>query len=528
MGARGWGVVAAVVICVLVAPNAYAVSPVSGVGPGLAPTLDVGVIFGQARDILTERPVAGAFVHLEGRGEGVYTNADGYYRLPAPPGRWTVVLHARGYLDMSRTYVHVQVGRTVRVDFDLVVETPTPEQEEELFRRMVTPPEQAWVPDFDVGIASAPSTIRVLMPDGQVVEMDLEEYVKGVVPQELPPSAPMEALKAQAVAARSYAVTSWNHAAQGANVCTTTHCQVWKNVRFSRTDQAVEATRGVFATYRGSIIRAFYFGHCDGRTRNSEDVWVQALPYCRSVVCECGYTWMWGHGVGMCQEGAIAMAKRGATFDEILRHYYTGIGLLGVQPTPTPEPTAVPTPTPQPIMTFTWPLQAGWNLISIPLVITDTAPSRVLASIAGNYDMAMQYDAFAPNARWRVYQPGAPVQNGGLESLDLRYGIWLRAMEPCTLTVSGLRVITPTEIPLVTGLNLIAYPSLEPRDVPDALASIAGKYVRLYAYRADRPDSPWLLYDFTVPPEANTLKQMTPGWGYWIEMVQPANLRIDP
>lgn len=167
-------------------------------------------------------------------------------------------------------------------------------------------------------------------------------------------------------------------------------------------------------------------------------------------------------------------------------------------------------------------------MVSIPIAISDTTPSNVFASIASQYDMAMQYDAFASNSRWRVYQPGAPVQTGGLDALDLRYGIWLRATEPCTLTVSGLRVVTSTEIPLITGLNLIGYPSLEPRDVSDALASITGKYVRLYTYRADRPDSPWLLYDFTVPPEANTLKQMTPGQGYWIEMVQPANLRIDP
>ncbi len=528
MGMRRLVLVVVGFVCLLWAPNAWAASPTSGADAGLVPPADGGIIFGQVRDILTDLPVEGAFVSLEGVRGGVYTDAGGYYSLSAPPGQHTVNLRAPGYLAMSQTHVQVMVGRATRVDFGLVVENPTPAQEEALFRRMVTPPEQAWSPDFNVGIAAAPSTIRVLMPDGQVVEMDLEEYVKGVVPQELPPSAPMEALKAQAVAARSYAVTSWNHAAQGANVCTTTHCQVWKATHFSRTDQAVEETRGVFAAYRGSIIRAFYFGHCDGRTRNSEDVWVQALPYCRSVACECGYTWLWGHGVGMCQEGAIAMAKRGATFDEILRHYYTGIGLLGIQPTPTPEPTATPTPTPSPVASFTWPLQAGWNLISIPLVITDTAPSNVFASIAGRYDMAMQYDAFASNARWKVYQPALASQTGGLDSVDLRYGLWLRATEPCTLTVSGLPITTPAEIPLITGLNLIAYPSLQAREVSDALGSIAGKYVRVYTYQASQPESPWLLYDFTVPPELNSLTRMTPGAGYWIEMVQPALLRIEP
>lgn len=528
MGMRRWALVVAVAIWLGATPATQAASPTLDAGIGLSPSVFGGIVFGQARDILTERPVAGAFVYLEGGRGGVFTDASGYYSLSAAPGQHTVSLRAPGYLAMSQTYVQVLVGRAVRVDFGLVVDSPTPAQEQELFHRMVTPPEQAWSPGFDVGVAAVPSTIRVLMPNGQVVEMDLEKYVKGVVPQEMPPSAPMEALKAQAVAARSYAVTSWNHAAQGANVCTTTHCQVWKGIHFSRTDQAVEETRGVFATYRGSIIRAFYFGHCDGHTRNSEDVWVQALPYCRSVACECGYTWIWGHGVGMCQEGAIAMAKRGATFDKILRHYYTGISLLGVQPTPTPQPTLTPTPTPTPVATFTWPLQAGWNLLSIPVAITDTTPSNVFASIAGRYDMAMQYDAFASYARWRVYQPALGTQTGGLDALDLRYGIWLRATEPCTLTLSGQRILTATEVPLINGLNLVAYPSLQTRSVEEALAPIAGKYVRVYTYRADQPESPWLVYDFTIPAELNALKEFTPGMGYWIEMVQPANWRVDP
>lgn len=528
MRLRRWILAGVMILCLLAGLYARAAAPASGLGISAAPPAEGGLIVGQVRDVLSGRPVAGALVYLGSGRDSTYTDAGGYYHLAAPMGEWTVGIRAAGYLDMYQMRIRVLAGRVAHVDFDLVVENPSPAQEEELFRLMANPPEQAWSPDFAVAMAAAPTTIRVLMPDGQVVEMNLEEYVKGVVPQELPPSAPMEALKAQAVAARSYAVTSWNHAAQGANVCTTTHCQVWKGVHFTRTDRAVEETRGIFATYGGSIIRAFYFGHCDGRTRNSEDVWVQALPYCRGVVCECGYTWMWGHGVGMCQEGAIAMAKRGVTFDEILRHYYTGISLIGVQPTPTPQPTLTPTPTPEPVATFTRPLQVGWNLISIPLVISDTSPSSVFANIAGKYDMAMQYDAFAANNRWRVFQPNAATPSGGLNTVDPRYGIWLRATESCTLTVSGLRVVTPTEIPLINGLNLIAYPSLRGRDVTDALASITGKYVRVYAYEASRLDSPWLLYDFTVPPEANSLKQMTPGLGYWIEMVQPVNLRIEP
>jgi hypothetical protein len=159
-----------------------------------------------------------------------------------------------------------------------------------------------------------------------VVTLEMDEYLKGVVPREMSNLWPIEALKAQAIAARCYATTHIDrHASIGGDVCNTVHCQAWSPAHYSQTDDAVDATSGEVARYDDAIISAFYFGHCDGNTRNSEDVWVQALPYCRGVDCECGYTYMYGHGVGMCQRGAQAMAERGATYVEILAHYYTGV-----------------------------------------------------------------------------------------------------------------------------------------------------------------------------------------------------------
>ncbi len=172
-----------------------------------------------------------------------------------------------------------------------------------------------------------PERVRVLSGDSVVV-MELEEYLRGVLPREMGWEAPLEALKAQAVAARTYAARAVEyprHREKGADLCTTTHCQVWSPTHHQRTDQAVEETAGVVATYDNEIIGAFYFGHCDGHTRNSEEVWRLALPYCRSVECICGYQERYGHGVGMCQRGAMAMAEKGATYQEILTHYYTGI-----------------------------------------------------------------------------------------------------------------------------------------------------------------------------------------------------------
>jgi hypothetical protein len=177
-----------------------------------------------------------------------------------------------------------------------------------------------------------PNDVRVLMTDGSVKVMRLEEYLRGVVSQEMSSSSPEEALKAQAVAARCFAtvaVAHPRHAAQGADVCTEQHCQGWSAQTNPAADQAVLATADVVALNGDEVIQAFYFDYCDGHTRNSEDVWVSALPYCRSVSCVKPYPNMSGHGVGMCQQGAIAMAEQGATYVDILHHYYTDIQIVG-------------------------------------------------------------------------------------------------------------------------------------------------------------------------------------------------------
>lgn len=170
-----------------------------------------------------------------------------------------------------------------------------------------------------------PKTLLIRLSGGQVQETDLDEYLKGVVPSEMGLQKPIEALKAQAIAARSYAATTRRHARDGFDICTTTHCQVWKPAnRYPDSDRAVDETAGQVVTLRGRIVATPFFGHCDGRTRNSEDVWSGVMQHCRSVSCICGYTSMYGHGVGMCQRGAAAMAREGATAAEILKHYYKG------------------------------------------------------------------------------------------------------------------------------------------------------------------------------------------------------------
>src|SRR5690606_18546707 len=84
-------------------------------------------------------------------------------------------------------------------------------------------------------------TVDVIMPDGRVVTMDVDEYVKGVVPREMATGWPMEALKAQAVAAKSYAIAN-------RRVFTTTRSQVWSQQHYPDTDASVDAVRGNYMT----------------------------------------------------------------------------------------------------------------------------------------------------------------------------------------------------------------------------------------------------------------------------------------
>ncbi len=210
-----------------------------------------------------------------------------------------------------------------------------------------------------------PSTIRVLMPSGQVTEMPLEAYLPGAVAVEMNANAPLEALKAQAVASRTYAASVRRHADTGADICTTLHCQEWKRVDPAVAPQvfrAVRETSDIVVVHNGKLIDAYFFEHCDGHTRNAEDLMLAPSPYLRGVACECGFDSMQGHGIGLCQRGAIVMARRGAAFEQILQHYYQGAVLFHAKhgrlqsskpPSPDAKPparaTAIPVSKPPPV-----------------------------------------------------------------------------------------------------------------------------------------------------------------------------------
>ena len=146
--------------------------------------------------------------------------------------------------------------------------------------------------------------IRVKMHDsGKVRVMPLEEYLVGVIAGEMPAAFQLEALKAQAVAARTYTLkkltsTASNSMHPDADICTdSSHCQAWMSKTdmrrkwgiidywryYNKMKQAVEETAGLVATYNGRLIEPVYHSTSSGRTEEASEVWKYSFSYLQSV-----------------------------------------------------------------------------------------------------------------------------------------------------------------------------------------------------------------------------------------------------
>jgi stage II sporulation protein D len=249
-----------------------------------------------------------------------------------------------------------------------------------------------------------------------VNNVDLEDYVAGVVESEAGKNMAFEFLKLQAIICRTYALSlTTRHNNDGYQLCDNVHCQVYKGKsRFNgNIVAAVLDTKGkVIADANFHLITAAFHSNCGGETVNSEDVWSVSLPYLRSVkdtfccrkphavwekkipmydwknylsvknkkplydntgshdsfnyspkVREINYGYQtlriplknmrndlglrstffniqerndsvilkgngFGHGVGMCQEGAMRMAELGYPYETIVKFYYKNVGVI--------------------------------------------------------------------------------------------------------------------------------------------------------------------------------------------------------
>ena len=279
-------------------------------------------------------------------------------------------------------------------------------------------------------------TIKLLHSStGQVEELHIDEYLYGVVSSEMPASFEIEALKAQAVVARTYTIYQTSHNAgkhENADMCDDFNCcQAWisKADRIAKWEpehsenywnkivQAVDSTKGNVVAYNGQVINAFFHANSGGKTESSLNIWGGIdYPYLKSVETagEEGYTQYasevvlshqdllnkiksthkdceidfsqqdcikiidyttsgrvktikfgnkqiagteartllglkstnftyeinnenvkftvtgYGHGVGMSQTGADALAKTGANYENIIKHFYTDVEIIEV------------------------------------------------------------------------------------------------------------------------------------------------------------------------------------------------------
>ncbi len=232
------------------------------------------------------------------------------------------------------------------------------------------------------GVLEIKAAAGALVP---VVQMDIETAVPSVVQAESAPDTPLEALKAQAVATRSYFIAARARHHEF-DFCDTTHCQFLRQPPPTDSDasHAAKATQGLVLAYRDQAVAAMFTRTCGGRTRTPQEVGLSShgYPYF-PVVCDYCLrhpsNWVrrvsaseaaelrehgeasrlavdrrlgWdavpsnnfaahlepqgvilegrgeGHGIGMCQAGAKAMAQAGASFREILDHYYPNTMLV--------------------------------------------------------------------------------------------------------------------------------------------------------------------------------------------------------
>lgn len=112
----------------------------------------------------------------------------------------------------------------------------------------------------------------------------LEQYAKGVMPNEVPPSWPMEELKAHAVAVRSIAITG-DVGGNGFDLYSDTRSQVYEGLEseYDRTNDAVAATRGQVVTYKGDVAETLYSACSGGHTESSVNVFGGSVPYLTGV-----------------------------------------------------------------------------------------------------------------------------------------------------------------------------------------------------------------------------------------------------
>ncbi|MCM2304678.1 MAG: SpoIID/LytB domain-containing protein [Elusimicrobia bacterium] len=252
---------------------------------GKVPVVRIGV---SSTQMGKPRPRRSATV----RGNGAWKAVDpktGRALLTSEAGEaWTLRLipakAAKKKKGRSRLEFHAADGRVAAVPGDAALLRPLEPATSTL--TLEDDPEhapRAFRGDLELALFGGRRTIRVVNIIG------LEDYTHGVVSAEMPQRAPFEALKAQAVVARTHALfiktVTKRHRKEGYDLCDEQHCQVYggRRAETERTRAVVVDTRGRVAVYQGKPAHVIYSSHCGGRTQSGTDIGWGNVPYWKSV-----------------------------------------------------------------------------------------------------------------------------------------------------------------------------------------------------------------------------------------------------
>lgn len=173
------------------------------------------------------------------------------------------------------------------------------------FREQISEVPKIIISSEEAEVTEAIKTIKLFNPyNGSVEEMDIEAYVKGVVAAEMPAEFHLDALKAQAIAARTYAVSRTLLYPDGhpdhkdASICKGIHCQAflsleelrqihgesWVENYWDKIKESVDSTKGMLLYYEGEVIEPLYHSTSGGITEDSINVFSADKPYLKSVI----------------------------------------------------------------------------------------------------------------------------------------------------------------------------------------------------------------------------------------------------
>ena len=163
---------------------------------------------------------------------------------------------------------------------------------------------------------------------------------------------------------------------------------------------------------------------------------------------------------------------------------------------------------------FTTLLQAGWNLVSVPLLTNNATPASILQSV--NWDRAVYFDTLDTADHWKTDRQSIPSSIPDLHNIHRHMGLWVYSASADTLITAG-QVANFTAIELHPGWNLVGYPAMVQRPINEALAGTG----------FDRPVEGLDAASATLLQQYSGTYPLRPGEGYWVHVPADTIWTID-